>query len=352
MHRALKMKWCTKEPLYSIQSSTFAGMKLSNFFSSVFSSEMSVVRFLQEAGVVSMNLACVCGSSMRLESRRNKSGNYSVAWRCPKKNCRKECSFLAYKRTDGRLRSSMTLRKIIEVVYFWLFTQPTHRQLQAISGCSAPTLVDWLNLSREVCTHAILNAPKLKRTSSRPVQIDEGYFQGRRKYSRGRLLQGDYNANVQSNRKNNYGSQVNGPWVLGVYESCCNVRFIVIPDRRSVTILPIIQSIVEPGSVIVTDEWAAYGCLTEAGYEHHTVNHTENYVDPVSGYHTQGIERAWVDAKAWLKRSRYPSHLIQSHLDELSWRKMHDSNPDGVLFAFFVDVAKYYTEYSNSSAEE
>ena len=40
------------------------------------------------------------------------------------------------------------------------------------------------------------------------------------------------------------------------------------------------------------------------GYVHQKVNHSENFVDPQTGAHTQGMERAWLEAKDGYKRAR------------------------------------------------
>ena len=143
-------------------------------------------------------------------------------------------------------------------------------------------------------------------------------------------------------RKNNYGNRSDGPWVLGIYLSPSQVRFIVISNRSATTLIPIIKRYVAKESVIITDEWGAYNALSANGFTHFTVCHKDNYVDPDTGYHTQGIERAWVDAKYWIKRSRYPSHHLQAHLDEVAWRKMNSTHSGGLLEAFFEDVARYY----------
>ena len=53
----------------------------------------------------------------------------------------------------------------------------------------------------------------------------------------------------------------------------------------------------------------------------------------MNGTHTQGIERAWIDAKALYKRSRGNRKLLQGHLDEAAWRKLIAiSETEGDLF--------------------
>jgi len=68
--------------------------------------------------------------------------------------------------------------------------------------------------------------------------------------------------------------------------------------------------------------WPAYSVLTREGFRHKTINHQQDYVDPATGAHTQGIERTWLDAKiSILKKKRgVPPYNLQSHLDQYCWR--------------------------------
>lgn len=65
--------------------------------------------------------------------------------------------------------------------------------------------------------------------------------------------------------------------------------------------MAVISKHVEVGSVIHTDEWAAYKALPQYGYVHNVVIQESNYVDPATGAHTQGIEKAWDIAKRWMR---------------------------------------------------
>lgn len=56
--------------------------------------------------------------------------------------------------------------------------------------------------------------------------------------------------------------------------------------RDASTLLPIIQRHLQPGSLVYTDEWAAYRQMQRVlGFNHQTVNHSVNYVDPTTGVH-------------------------------------------------------------------
>ena len=190
------------------------------------------------------------------------------------------------------------------------------RELQQIVGHSLETIVDWTAQCRQVCSLALKVLPKLSGTYGKPFQIDESYFSGRRKYGRGRLLQGD-----RSNTYSNDGKRTNGPWVVGFYIDDSNVRFAEVPNRNGETLMQIIKKFVADGSVVVTDQWAGYNRLNDNDYHHFTVNHSANYVDPITGYHTNGIERMWSDVKARTKSERRCSHHLQLPLDEVSSRK-------------------------------
>ena len=65
----------------------------------------------------------------------------------------------------------------------------------------------------------------------------------------------------------------------------------VVDQRDAATLLPIIQAYVAPGTIIHSDEWAAYNCVASLPNvaSHSTVNHSVTLVDPVTHTHTQNI---------------------------------------------------------------
>jgi len=90
------------------------------------------------------------------------------------------------------------------------------------------------------------------------------------------------------------------------------------------------------GSIIWSDEWAAYRGLAQLGYVHQTVNHSIQYVNPANGVHTNNIESRWNAAKAKFKRM-FGVHreFIPEYLDEHVWRC---GRPDDCYLLDFIDV--------------
>ena len=71
-----------------------------------------------------------------------------------------------------------------------------------------------------------------------------------------------------------------------------------VPDRTKETRLPIIHKHIKKGTTIMSDQWKAYHDLQEEGFQHGTVCHKYNFVNPEdANVHTQNIECAWRYAK-------------------------------------------------------
>ena len=82
-----------------------------------------------------------------------------------------------------------------------------------------------------------------------------------------------------------------------------------------------------------------YDCLKDEGYEHLTVNHSLNFVDPDTGAHTQGIENTW-----WGVKRSYPTYRnIQRTLRKLPTGvyvpyKHYGENPFGNILKHIAEL--------------
>ena len=76
----------------------------------------------------------------------------------------------------------------------------------------------------------------------------------------------------------------------------------VVPCTDAATLLPIIQQHILPGTIVHSDQWAAYrrvGTLPNV-QQYDTVNHSVEFISP-TGVHTQNVESYWNRVKTKLK---------------------------------------------------
>jgi len=152
------------------------------------------------------------------------------------------------------------------------------------------------------------------------VEIDEAKI-GKQKFQKGRL--------------------VTGQWVFGGYERESKKLFIeCVPDRSAETLLAIIKKWIKPGTTIMSDCWKAYNCLQSEGYQHLTVNHSYNFVDPDTKAHTQHIERAWRETRGNIPRYGIRKKHYATYIAEFLFKQKYPFTER--IQAFFDIMAKYY----------
>ena len=166
-------------------------------------------------------------------------------------------------------------------------------------------------MCRYVCTGIIELQPKFIGTKNRPVQIDESFFSGRRKYNRNRIRNGDV-AKLKKNddvdddddfegcsANRHDGALYNEDtsdwlWVVGMKSSNQHVRFVHVKNRTQETLKNVIRKYVSEGSVVWTDSFSAYNSYSLDAYVHETMIHAQHFEDPDTGAHTQGQNmRGW-----------------------------------------------------------
>lgn len=133
------------------------------------------------------------------------------------------------------------------------------------------------------------------------VQVDEMKI-GRRKYNRGRL--------------------VNGTWVLGMVDTTTGeVRYEVVENRSSDALIPVIARHVARYTEVWTDQLRSYSTakLQDLWMTHKTVNHSREFVT-TDGVHTQQIE----SCHRVIRRHFSPGGVryidVPQHLCEIVWR--------------------------------
>jgi transposase-like protein len=84
--------------------------------------------------------------------------------------------------------------------------------------------------------------------------------------------------------------------VFGMLQKDGDVMTKVVPDVKRHTLYPMIETNIEKGSTIHSDELRSYSTLPQVGYRHETVNHGRGeYVR--NGVHVNGLEGYWARLK-------------------------------------------------------
>ena len=223
-----------------------------------------------------------CFNDTRLMPRKQLTDMF--AWHCKENSCGTR-SYHSVRAGSFFSQSRVPLSKNLHLMYLWCQDSPVKAAAETLDLSRQSVQQHFLFL-REICSAHLLANPMTLGGRNIVVKIDESLFRHKPKYHRGRAGAGDQ-------------------WVFGA----CDMSTIpavaymeLVPDRRAATLIPIIQRIILPGSTIHSDQWAAYRQLhADPSYTYATVNHSQNFVDPVTGAHTQAIESYWAKVKSKFK---------------------------------------------------
>ncbi|CAP28686.1 Protein CBG09106 [Caenorhabditis briggsae] len=100
-------------------------------------------------------------------------------------------------------------------------------------------------------------------------------------------------------------------------------------------------SFVMDGTTVITDCWRGYNGLAALGYDHKTVNHSQNFVDPATGLHTQRVESLWSHLKRRIKpKCGLKGDLWDDHWFEALWHFKH--HEEAKLYELWAEIARRY----------
>ena len=242
-------------------------------------------------------------------------------FRCRRRKCRNYDKSISASKGSWFENVKVEADKAIILMYSfargWTYDQTINETTLTAESTSRETVSDWYSYMREVCVVAL----ETKHADDGPmmgtIEIDESLI---------------------GKQKNGVGRIPPGTWVFGMYNRTTEeLRMVRCPDnkRDRETLLPIIIANIAVGSTIISDQWPVYwdnknkrSNLTNAGYHHHTVNHSENFVDPESGANTQTIECYWRHLKTKMRSGGIPYENKADHICEFIYR--HECKEKGI----------------------
>lgn len=191
------------------------------------------------------------------------------------------------------------------MMLFYMFAAdiPAFIAERMMRDVSHTTILTVYGKFRRLCQHKLWSGPMLgEDAEGSVVEIDESYFGKRQKYNRGRAT----------------AAKV---WVFGAVDRESGKLLLkCVPNRRKVTLLPILQKHVSSKAKIHHDNFSTYRKLEEVGFSHGAVNHSKEFVSQ-DGICTNTIEGVWglvksrINAMHGIRREH-----LQEVLDEFAYR--------------------------------
>ena len=110
--------------------------------------------------------------------------------------------------------------------------------------------------------------------------------------------------------------------IFGMQQRNGNVVAIKVEDTKGATLMPIVSQFVESGATTYTDEANIYNKLTENGYIHQFVNHSQREYVRASDIHTNSIEGFWAHFKRVIFSTYHmvSKDYLQRYIDDQVYR--------------------------------
>ena len=286
------------------------------------------ITWLQSKGLLPRKKTCpACNHPMTMQARSDITDKFR--WRCPDSTCKKSVSLRSGTFFD---QSRLQLRQWIVLMYWWARQYPVSDAAEE-AEVDEKTAIQIYQYCRDICSWRLLNhdSPLMLGGPGVVVQIDESLFRHKPKNHRGRAT-------------------TNEVWVFGMCDTSSSPALgimCIVPDRTSQTLLPIICRHLRSGSIVYSDQWAAYNNVQQLQpvTQHRSVNHSLHFVDPVTGVHTKNVESYWNRVKGKFKRMKgVHESMLNSYLDEFMWRERHGRSAPTALASLCRDICLRYPQ--------
>jgi hypothetical protein len=194
-----------------------------------------------------------------------------------------------------------------------------------MAGCSQRTAIEWFSVFRDICVKFCETDGNVIGGPGLIVEIDESLV-ARRKYNVGRIVPQRF-----------------------VWAAYCPSQGLAvcrpISSHRRDELEPLVLRHVRQGSVVTADGLASYNNLASF-YQLRRVNHSVNYVDPMTGATTNHAEAFWSRLKAHLRSVRgSQGDKVYEHVCEVVYRQnnqFHSSLPWPTMMSKFVaDINRF-----------
>ena len=216
--------------------------------------------------------------------------------------CNNKTSILIYSIFN---HSNLQMNTVLHLIYCWVHLYSC-KQTKHETRVNSNTVTRYFKLFRKACvsyiesgTNGLIGGP------NKTVEIDE---------------------TLMCKRKNDKGRDLNEIWLFGgICREDHKVFAYVVDDRKAETLYDIILDNIAYGTTIISDSWKGYHLIDSQPlpnvYNHIYVDHSKNFVDPITKAYTQNIERLWRELKRINKRYEGIRRIdVNGNLAEFIWR--------------------------------
>ena len=262
----------------------------------LFSNDQECMNFLLRRGVFYETLDCP--SCLQPMNRNIEKG----VFRCSRRACGHRQ--LSIKKHTFFYGSCLKPMDILRLAHLWL-SKMAYSSAILLTGHSPNTISKFYKHFRDLVTSSLDEEDQMIGGPGVIVEVDETKL-GKRKYHR--------------------GHRVDGVWVLvGIERTEARKVFLVpVEDRTALTLTNLISKHVHPESILYTDCWKGYSSIqNNLGIEHHTVNHSLYFKDPVSGVCTNTVEGLNSGLKGRIPKRNRTKNEVDGFLAEYIWRRKH-----------------------------
>jgi transposase len=176
-------------------------------------------------------------------------------------------------------RCKLSKKTQVELLRFFV-AEVTARTAAEMTTLNRQTAMLFYQKIREVIAYQLAQASH--EVFAGEIELDESYFGGVRKGKRGRGAAGKM-------------------IVFGLLKRGGKVYTQVVPDTKTLTLMPIICRKVVPDSLVYTDCYRSYNALDISTFQHFRINHSTHFAEEKTN-HINGIENFWSQAKRVLRK--------------------------------------------------
>lgn len=271
----------------------------------------------------------VCCTFCKHDKVYTLTGKYK-RYKCAK--CKKQFSVI-----KGTIfeNSPISLQKWFMAIYLTLSNKKGISSTQLSRALTITQKTAWFMLQR---IRFMLRVRTTREKLKGLIQIDETFVGGKNKNRR-------WDKKVKYSQGRSFKDKTP---VLGLLDDTGKIRAIVVKDTTKSTIQPIVRRLIEPDSIIVTDEWKAYHGLNDR-YEHMVVDHMRKQYVNAQGFTTNALEGAW----SHLKRTIIGTHHqvsrkhLQRYCDEFAYRYNTRKESDHERFTLSFEKVESRLRYKD-----